>query len=578
MEILQGIPSSPGIASGPAFLIEGADFAVPQRRIPAASVDAEVARLKRGFEEAAIQIEALRARIAGSNAEVDGVLEAHLAFLRDPALVGQSEKRVREQRWSPEWALSSVLDEHASRLLAIGDEYLSHRVSDLRDIQHRVLRVLLGEREQELARVEGTVVLVARDITPSQTAGLDRKKVAAIVTDGGGAASHTAIIARSLGIPAVAGATGVSVKVHNGMRVVVDGSRGQVVLDPDAVTSRRFEEFGRHFALRRSEVGRVRRLPAETLDGHRITMLANVEFPSEIPQALEAGAEGIGLFRTEFLVKPGARLPTEEDHLRSYREALDLLDGRTCTIRTLDLGADKVNPDPGADREPNPFLGRRSLRLCLERPDIFVPQVRAILRAAAFGDVRVLLPMVGSVGELLRARAIFEEERARLRREGVQTPAEVPIGVMIEVPSAAMSADVLARHSAFFSIGTNDLVQYTLAVDRVNPRVAALFQPTHPAVLRLIARVIQAARTQGIEVSVCGEMSGEPLHAYLLLGLGIRVLSMSSPGMPEVKQVIRSGTMEDALRVAEEVRGLSDGEEIRTLLRKRMRELVPVLF
>jgi phosphotransferase system enzyme I (PtsI) len=578
MEVLQGIPASPGIGSAPAFLLEGEDYCVPQRRIPRGTADREVLRLRRAFDEAAAQIERLRTRVGGAASEVDGVLGAHLAILRDPALLAETEGHVREEGWTPEWALSAVLDAHAAKLLSIGDEYLAHRGADFRDIKRRTLRVLLGEREEELARLSGRVVIVAGDLTPSQTAGLDPRKVAGIVTDGGGPTSHTAIIARSLGIPAVVGAQGVSGKAARGTLVVVDGSRGQVVLDPDPATARRFEEIRASFAQRRTEVSRVGRLPAETLDGHRIRVLANVELPSEVAGALEAGGEGVGLFRTEFLIRPGEPLPTEEDHFRAYREALRELDGRTLTVRTFDLGADKVNPDPGGAEEPNPFLGRRSLRLCLERQDLFIPQVRAILRAAVHGDLRVLLPMVGSVGELFRAREVFEAQRASLRREGVHPPLEVPIGVMVEVPSAAMSADVLARHAAFFSIGTNDLIQYTLAVDRVNPKVTHLFEPVHPGVLRLISRVIQAARSQGIEVSVCGEMSGEPLYAYLLLGLGIRVLSMSPPSIPEVKQVIRSGTMEDAWRLADEVRALSDGPEIQDCLRRRMRELVPVLF
>jgi phosphotransferase system enzyme I (PtsI) len=578
MEVIQGIPASPGIAAAVAFLLESGEYCVPRRKIPEGTEEAEVARIHGAVEEAAKRLEALRERVHGSTAEVDGVLGAHLAILRDPALAGQAEKLLRTKGWAPEWALSSVLDAHAEALLSSGDEYLAHRVADLRDIKHRILRVLLGHREEELARQAGTVVIVARDLTPTQTAGLDRRKVSAIVLEGGGPTSHTAIIARSLGIPAVVGAAGAAATVLPGMKVIVDGSRGRVVLDPDRATLLRFEEIGASYAQRRAEVERARKLPAETRDGHRVRVLANVEFPSEIPAALEAGAEGIGLFRTEFLVRSGGPLPSEADHLRAYREGLALLDGRPMVIRTYDLGADKLNPDLAGEKEPNPFLGRRSLRLCLERMDIFVPQVRAILRASAFGDVRVLLPMVGSVGEFLRAKEVFDSERARLRREGAHPAAELPLGVMVEVPAAAISADVLARHAAFFSIGTNDLIQYTLAVDRVNPRVASLFEPTHPAVLRLITRVIQAARAEGIEVSICGEMSGEPLYSYLLLGLGVRVLSMGPPSIPEVKQVIRSGTMEDASALADEVRGLSDGREILAHVRRRMRELVPVLF
>ncbi len=578
MEVLHGIPASPGVGVAEAFLLEGGDFCVPARRIEPGTAEEQAARLREALEGAARQIEELRSRVSAATSEVDAVLDAHLAILRDPALSGGAGALIREKEWTPEWAISSVLEAHAEALLRLGDEYLAHRVADLRDIKHRVLRVLLGQREEALARLSGRVVIVARDLTPSQTAALDRAKVAGIVTDEGGPTSHTSIIARSLGIPAVVGVAGVSTRAAPGTRVVVDGSRGQVVLEPDRATLRRFEEIGVDYARHRTTVEKSRGLPAETLDGHRIRVLANVEGPDEVAGALDAGAEGVGLFRTEFLVRPGEPLPSEEDHFQAYRAALEALDGRTLTIRTLDLGADKLNPDPAAAAEPNPFLGRRSLRLCLERPDLFAPQVRAILRAAELGDVRVLLPMVSSVGELLAARQVFEAERTRLRREGVHPPAEIPLGVMVEVPSAALTADVLARHAAFFSVGTNDLIQYTLAVDRVNPRVAPLYDPAHPAVLRLVSRCLQAARAQGIEVSVCGEMSGEPLYAFLLLGLGVRVLSMTPRSIPEVKQVVRAGTMEAAWDLAREVRECSDGDAIRDCLRQRMRELVPVLF
>jgi len=560
------------------FVLEGEEFCIPERRIPPGSADREVERLRRAFEEASRGIEALRARLAGGAAEVDGVLEAHLTMLRDPALHAEVEEGVRGKGWSPEWALSSVLEAHAARLVSLGDEYLAQRASDLRDIKRRVLRALLGAREEELARLPGKVVLVARDLSPSQAALLDREKVAGFATDQGGPTSHTAIIARSLGIPAVVGLGDLSQRVRPGMRAVVDGSRGQVILEPDEATVERFEEVQRQYALHRAEVERARALPAETLDGYRIQVLANVEFPSEVGAALAAGAEGIGLYRTEFLFRPGEPPPGEEEHLGAYREALRALDGRPLVIRTLDLGADKFAPEDGAAREANPFLGRRSLRLCLERPDLFVPQVRAILRAGEHGDVRVLLPMVSSVSEVLRARQVFDEERIRLRREGQHTRRELPFGVMVEVPSAALTVDVLARHVSFLSIGTNDLIQYTLAIDRVNPRVAHLYDPLHPAVLRLITRVIQSAQAQGRDVSLCGEMSGEPLYTLLLLGLGLRTLSMNPRSVPEVKRVVRVGTMEAAREVAAAVRELREGPEIGAYLRGRMREFVPVLF
>ncbi|MBI4605539.1 MAG: phosphoenolpyruvate--protein phosphotransferase [Planctomycetes bacterium] len=455
-------------------------------------------------------------------------------------------------------------------------EYIAERAHDVADIERNLLRALLGKRLSRGANLSGDTVVVGHNLTPGEAASLDTGHVRAFAIDVGGRTSHTAIMARAMQIPAVVGLEDISRFVSGGERVIVDGYTGLVIIDPDSKT---LEEYRKKASISRDFYRRLRgevRLPAETLDGYEIGIAANIELPHEIHTALEWGASGIGLYRTEFLYDGGE--PDEEKHFRTYKRALEELDGRYLVLRTLDAGADKFHKEAVGYQEKNPFLGCRSIRLCFQRPDVFRSQLRAVLRSSAFGSVRIMLPMVSSLDELRRAKATIDDVESELDREGIDFDRNIPVGIMVEVPSTAHMADLFAKEVNFFSIGTNDLIQYSLAVDRVNERVAHLYQPAHPAILRLIATVIEAGRRQGIEVSICGEMCSEPIYAILLLGLGLRSFSVSPISIPTVKRLIRKVNMRDAAEAARICLRHERAEESQAFLEARAKDLLPELF
>ncbi|MFV1958277.1 MAG: phosphoenolpyruvate--protein phosphotransferase, partial [Planctomycetota bacterium] len=437
----------------------------------------------------------------------------------------------------------------------------------------RLLRALSGvetraPRPPGGAAAAGPAVVVARDLTPSETAALERQDVTAIATELGGATSHTAVIAKSLGIPCVVGVRDLMAHVRPGDPVWIDGTRGVVVIHPDPAAVDRAHSIGERYERLEATLLRESHLPAETLDGHRVLLLANVEYPLDVEAGRERGAGGVGLYRTEFLYDEGAPLPTEEEHLRAYRQTLQRVGSGRLTIRTFDFGADKVMPEAAA--EPNPAMGLRSLRWCFAHPAVFRVQLRALLRVAAEGDVRILLPMVGSVSEVRRARAMLRQAARELEVEGVPHRPDPPVGIMIEIPAAAVVADVLAREVDFFSIGTNDLIQYDLAVDRVNPRVASLFRPSHPSVLRLIDQSVRAAAAARIPVTMCGEMGGQSIYTALLLGMGIRAFSLTPGYIPRVRRLVRTLTLRRARAVAARCLLLGTAREIETYLHARV--------
>jgi phosphotransferase system enzyme I (PtsI) len=422
------------------------------------------------------------------------------------------------------------------------------------------------------------VVVIAHDLLPSQTVLLDKRKVKGFATDVGGRTSHTAIVARAMGIPAVVGLGNITAEITGGDPVIIDGNRGVVIINPDEEQLAEHREYGQRLVQFETELEKLRDLPAETRDGHRVQMCANIEFPEEVDDALTRGAEGIGLYRTEFLYLAGEHEPSEEDHYRAYRDALRRLNGKPLVIRTLDLGADKYTQAKQTNPERNPFLGDRSIRMCLHDIPMFKRQLRAILRASMLGEVRIMFPMITTIMELRQATMVFRDVMEELEDEGVDCRRDIPIGAMIEVPSAALMAEAISREVAFFSIGTNDLVQYTLAVDRTNERVAGLFLPAHPAVLKLIRDTINAAARNNINCSVCGEMAGEPLYTLLLLGLGLKIFSMNAPDIPEVKKIIRSTTMEHARWVAQQVMSYESERQVMHFLREETRKLLPEAF
>jgi phosphotransferase system enzyme I (PtsI) len=585
MKRLEGIPVSSGVVIGHAYVVADEEFCVPDRSIREEEVATEVERLERAVAEAGREVEDLR---EGAGEHLRAIFLAHLEILRDAVLWERTQRLVREDLMAPETAVKTVFQAIMEELRSFGDDFFAERGRDFLDIQQRVLRQLVGATVQPLDPTQGPVIVIAEDLTPSQTAQLDRDQVMGFATERGGRTSHTAIVASSLGIPAVVGLKNLTRDVATGDLLIIDGGsvrpegadaprKGLVILRPDEATQERYRQIADENATFLAGLDRFRDLPAETPDGHRIALFGNIEFAEEIDEVLASGGEGIGLYRTEFLLQDPTVVPDEEGHLAAYRDAVERLAGRVLTIRTFDFGADKITPEPRRSGEDNPFLGFRAIRLCFDRLDLFKPQLRAILRASAWGPVRIMFPMVSSLDELRRAKALLAEAKDELRREGEAFDEHIKVGIMIEIPSAALTADLLADEVDFFSIGTNDLIQYTLAVDRVNERVASLYQPAHPAILRLLRRVATVGRERGVEVSICGEIAGESLYTVLLLGLGIRELSVNPKSIPRIKRVVRSITVEEAREVALEAERKDSSDEIELYVEEVLRDLLPVV-
>ncbi len=569
----KGIPVSPGIGIGDAIVVAQQDFRIHRRSVDPEDVEAEVERFDNAVERTVAEINDEIGRFGEDMMIPRQVLESHRDMVADRYLRQEIVASIRDHCYTAEHAISLVMRAYRRRFEEMESSYISERAHDIEDIERKVLETLLGKQSvDELARAKDAV-LVDHDLSPSQAARLDKEAVSGVAIDVGGRTSHAAIMVRAMQIPAVVGLEDLSTCVSGGERIIVDGYSGVVIVDPEEKTLDEYrvraalsDEF---FRSLHSEI----RFPCETLDGYEIFLAANIEFPEEIEPALVWGARGIGLYRTEFLY--ARDVPDEELHYRTYRAAIEQLDDRPLVIRTLDAGADKFHTETVRFHEPNPFLGCRSLRLCFQRPDLFRAQIRAILRVSALGPVRIMLPMVSSLEELRRAKGFIEGVQEELREEGVEHDANVQIGIMVEVPSVALMADRFAREVDFFSIGTNDLVQYCLAVDRVNERVADLYQPAHPAILRMIRGVIDASQQHGIDVSICGEMCSEPLYVVLLLGLGLRSFSVSPISIPTVKRIIRQLTMRDALDVARRCLQHESASQSQAFLESHVKGLLP---
>jgi phosphotransferase system enzyme I (PtsI) len=575
MESLHGIPVSKGVAVGPALVIEAQRTPVRHRTIDPADTDAEVRRYETAVAAAIEGIKDDQRRLAPRlGEEYVAIFDTHIRMLDDRRLCDGIIARIREDHMAAEPAIESVIKKYVQLLFE--SKSTARWVSDMYDIQSRLLRVLLGRSTGDITQLAEPVVVVAEDLMPSQTVGFDREKILAIAMEEGGATSHTAIIAHALGIPAVFGLRGLTAAVGAGDRIVVDGGSGEVLVEPDPETLARYVQIEQDIVeADRRLVDAVHQLPAETLDGRRVSLFANIEFPYEVHTAIANGAEGIGLYRTEYLYLEKGREPTEEEHLAAYREAVEAMWPRPVVIRTFDLGADKIVADSSAPAtvERNPFLGCRSIRLCFEQLGMFKTQLRAILRASVYGYVRMLIPLVSSTHEVTRVKELLEEVRAELDADGLPYEPDLEVGVMIEVPSAAVMAESFAQMVDFFSIGTNDLIQYTLAVDRGNPVVSHLFQPAHPAVIQLIKHTIDAGDKAGIPVAMCGQMSGDLSYLILLLGLGLRQFSTSPKVLPELKQAVRNIRIEQALTVARDVLAEADASRTLDILEEGQREL-----
>jgi phosphotransferase system enzyme I (PtsI) len=579
MQQVKGIGVSPGVVIGTAVVLDADDVLVPRRPVAAEEIPEEQRRLTRALDDARDDLARLRDEMADRHGKnIGGIFDFHLGLLRDKSFVGEIDTYLTSQSVSAETAVAAVLRTMADKFLGLSDAYFADRVKDIYDIERRLLRLLVGQKHETLTALTRDVVVIAHDLLPSQTAALDKKHVVGFATDVGGRTSHTAIVARAMNIPAVVGASDATRRATSGDTVVIDGTRGLVLIDPPEEKLAEYRESITRQEAFEIELAGLKDLPAVTLDGESVKLSANIEFPTEIDDALGYGSEGIGLYRTEFLYLASGHEPTEEDHFAAYRDALRRLKGRPLTIRTLDLGADKYDEAQAMTPEKNPFLGNRSIRMCLHDIPMFKRQIRAILRASALGKIRVMFPMISTLMELRQAKMVLYDVMDELEDEGVAFDRTVPLGMMVEVPAAAFMAAQFAKESDFFSIGTNDLIQYTLAVDRTNEKVAGLFNPAHPAVLALIRQVIRAGHHGKIDVSICGEMAGEPLYTLLLLGLGLTDFSMNGPDVPEVKKVIRSTTLKHAKFVARKVMSFDSERQVMHFLREETRQLLPDAF
>lgn len=561
-----GLGVSAGIAFGRAYLIGRDTLKAPRHHIELDDIDTEVARLYKAIAASDKQLAKIKEKLASENESDYHIITAHQMMLHDEHLVGAAVEYIRDEKINAEWALRRAVDDIRGVFDSIEDEYLRERRSDVEFVAERVLRNLLGREVGPLAPPPDAIV-VAYDLSPADTATLHKAAVAGLLTDAGGKTSHTAIIARAHEIPAVVGLENITELVETDDLLLLDGSTGIVIVNPSAATVAQYRDEQRRQVAEGVRFHAMRDLPATTRDDHAVTLLANIDGPDELDDAMEYGAMGVGLFRTEYLFMTNGPLPDEQRHYETAVAVLDKLKGKQATIRTFDLGSDKLTrfieeADLG---EQNPALGLRSIRLCLSSigRDLFRTQLRGLLRASAHGPMKLMFPMISGVAELRAAKAVLEEVKRELRDEGIPFDEQMKIGIMIEMPSAALCADLLAAECDFFSIGTNDLIQYTMAVDRVNEYVSYLYEPLHPSLIRLIGEVAKAANAANIPVTVCGEMAGEPMIAPVLFGLGIRELSMSAVSIPEVKATVRQMTVQQTELLVERVRNLPTAADVR---------------
>jgi phosphotransferase system enzyme I (PtsI) len=558
-----GLGASPGIAVGPAYVVRREHLIIPEYRVSETQVEGEIERLERAFRETKRQLAEVRAGMEGTGL-LANLFDAQFLFLEDPTLHRQTVQRIREERINAEWALQRELNRLEALFESIGDPYIRERKLDVGFVVRRVLHALMGRDPRGLGNMPEGVVLVADDLSPADLAQVKPGQVVGIVTEVGSRTSHVAIMARSLEIPAIVGVgQGLVDQVPDGALLAIDGRAGSLRIDPPPAVVEGFEARRRSLLAMARQLLRYADLPAETRDGLRVVLHANIDLREEIPDALRYGAEGIGLYRTEFLYMNRRELPDEEEQLRAYREILEAVAPHSVVIRTVDLGADKLPSPVALATEPNPALGLRGMRLAARRRDLFRTQLRALLRASAFGRLRILLPMVSCVEEVDFARRELSDVRADLEARRERVGERYELGAMIETPAAAMIADLLVRRVDFLSIGTNDLLQYTLAVDRGNEQVAYLYEPLHPAHLRMIERICQAGRRAGAVVAMCGEMAGDPLHAWVLLALGVRELSMAPSSIPMIKKILRESTLEEAQGLLAQLLECASAEEVR---------------
>lgn len=571
----KGIVASGGVGIGKAYLIREDELFVPLKKTDYSEISREIYRLEEALIKTRKQIVRIQEKISKEIGFDHGrIFEAHFLVLEDRMLIEDVIKQIKSKRVNVEYAFSQSIKKYIDTLLKLDDQYLRERVIDIKDVARRVIKTMLKEKNVELIGLKDKRIIVAHDLTPSQTAAIPKEKVLGFAIEVGGRTSHTAIIARSLGIPAVVGLKGITKNIKENDQVIVDGFAGAVVAKP---TKKRLAEYAKKAEIYSKEIEEAKKPKigkAVTKDGKALEVSANIELPEEIGLVKKYGADGIGLYRTEYVFLGKKDFPSEEDQYKAYLKIVKKIKNNSVIIRTIDVGGDKILVNSGIPQETSPFLGWRAIRFCLARPDIFKAQLRAILRASGQGNVKMMFPMISSLQELRQAKKLVTECKRELTKEGKTFNPDIEIGVMIEVPSAALIADSLAKECDFFSIGTNDLIQYTLAVDRGNERVAYLYEPGHPAVLKLIKKVIEDAHNNNIWVGMCGEMSAEPVLAFLLLGLGLDELSMPPPQVLKIKELIQKVTYADARKAAEKALTFSTAQKIEQYLRGRMKRIL----
>lgn len=575
MPLKRGVGVSSGVVIGTALVLETDDVHIPRRFVRQDQIDHEIEMVDNAFASAKTEVGEERGRFAErAGNELADIFGFHERWIGDEKPRKEIAALIQEKQYSAAYAISVFMRRYRRRFQEMGSPFLQERARDIQDIERRLLNQVGGQTRTELAALDEPVIIVAHDLTPSQLVELEKtKRMLGFATDVGGTTSHTAIIAAGLSIPAVVGLEDITNYVSSGDTLVIDGLHGVVVINPDEDQTATYTAEAEHLQELRATLAELRDLDAETRDGVNIELLGNIEFPLEIADCIEKGAKGIGLFRTEFLFLQTDKLPSEEEQFQSYKTAAEQLGDNPLVIRTMDLGGDKCHPTGGWELEKNPFLGLRSIRYSLQNLPMFRSQLRAILRASAHGNIRVMFPLISRIMELRQARFVLSLVKEELEEEGYEVSDDVPVGVMIETPAAAICAREITQEADFLSIGTNDLIQYTLAVDRTNERVAQLYSPADPSVLRLIRKVVRVGRRGKASISICGEMAGDPLFIILLLGMGLRTLSMAAGNIPRTKKIIRSVSMADAERVCRRVMSFETEREVLNYLRDETRKV-----
>lgn len=575
MKTIKGIAASPGVAIGKAFLLGSEDMTIVKKVIKESMCPQEITRFEEALTKTRSEILGIRDKIYQEiGQEYGDIFNAHLLVIEDRALIEEVIGRIKKEKFTADYIFSQILKKYIQSFLNIDDEYLRERASDINDVGRRIIRHLVGAQRASLSDLKEKVIVIAYDLSPSDTAMMSRKHVIGFATDIGGRTSHTAIMAKSLEIPAVVGIEFATQQIKEGDLLIVDGSQGIVIISPTASELQkykqelvRYQEFGKGLK-------KLKDLPCVTADGRRVELSANIEMPEETLSVISHGADGIGLYRTEFLFMNRMDLPSEDEQFHAYSRVVKEMAPKPVIIRTFDLGGDKFLSHLEMPREMNPFLGWRAIRFCLARPEIFKAQLRAILRSSAHGKLRMMYPMISGLGELREANKLFAEVKAELRLKKIAFDEDIEVGAMIEIPSAAIICDILAPEVNFFSIGTNDLIQYALAVDRINEKIAYLYEPAHPAVLRLIKNIVDTGHSKHIWVGICGEMAADPILTPILIGLGIDEISTSPLMLPEIKKIVRAISFEESKKIVQRALDLPTGQEVVKYLKLKNEEII----